>query len=498
MFHGLIQIDKSAQESLQGQIRRQIAIAIADGKLPIDQRLPSIRALADELQVSLNTVALAYATLRDDGFLVSQDRSGFLVNPEARTRLREGRTVSEQPDTQPRFDFKSHFAGRSYNLPRTMKPSDCLVRYRYPFVCGLVDPTLFPISMWRECVRDSGSAVELQNWAADFSSVDDKMLIDQLIKRLLAKRGIFAGPDEVLITVGGQQALYLALKLLMKPGQTVGVEDPGYPEMINIAAMERMRIQRLPVDQDGLVPSGRIEDCQSLYITSSHQFPTTATLSMERRQALLDNAVRTGKFIIEDDYEAETSFCERPLPAIKSMDRTGNVIYVGSLSKSLMPGLRIGFLIGDRDFITEARALRHHVLRHPPVNNQRTVALFLQRGYFDRFLGRLRSAYKARHEAMSAALRKHLPAARAMSSYGSNSYWVALPDSVDAVRLLRQVEPQGVYFEPGSAMFAQPEDNRNFIRLGFSAIDESLIDAGIAIIARQLGLANQGADEGRP
>ena len=492
MFHGLIHIDKSAQESLQGQIRRQIAIAIADGKLPIDRRLPSIRTLADELQVSLNTVALAYATLKDDGFLVSQDRSGFLVNPDARTRLRESLPASDETQTQPRFDFKAHFAGRSYNLPRTMKPSDCLVRYRYPFVCGLVDPGLFPIAMWRECVRDSGGAVELKNWAADFSSVDDEMLIDQLIKRLLVKRGIFVTPDQVLITVGGQQSLYLALKLLMKPGQTVGLEDPGYPEMINVAAMERMRIQRLPVDQDGLVISEQIEQCNCLYVTSSHQFPTTATLSMARRKELLDIAVSKGKFIIEDDYEAETSFCERPLPAIKSMDRTGNVIYVGSLSKSLMPGLRIGFLIGDRDFITEARALRHHILRHPPVNNQRTVALFLQRGYFDRFLGRLRGAYRARHEAMANALRDHLPDVTAMSSDGSNSFWLGLPKSVDASQLLRQVEPAGVYFEPGSAMFAQPEANRNFLRLGLSAIDESLIAPGIAIIAGELARLRRG------
>lgn len=485
MLHRLIQIDKAAHESLQGQIRRQIAIAIADGKLPHDERLPSIRTLAKQLAVSLNTVALAYATLKDDGFLVSHDRSGFVVNPEARSRL--GETAPRQPlPDHPQFDFKAHFNGRTYNQPRTMKPSDCLVRYRYPFVSGLVDPNLFPISMWRECVRDSGGAVELQNWAADFSSVDDEMLVDQLIKRLLAKRGIFATPDQVLITVGGQQALYLALKLLMKPGQTIGVEDPGYPEMVNIAAMEQMRIRRLPVDADGLQLTQEIDDCQCLYVTSTHQFPTTATLSMERRKALVELAARTGKFIIEDDYEAETTFCEQPLPAIKSLDQAGNVIYVGSLSKSLMPGLRIGFLLGDSDFITEARALRHHILRHPPVNNQRSVALFLQRGYFDRFLGRLRGAYLARHAAMTAALGRWLPDAESRSSYGASSYWVALPALCDANELLERVKPKGVYFEPGNIMFARPDEHRNFLRLGFSAIDETLIDGGVTAIAREL------------
>lgn len=118
-------------------------------------------------------------------------------------------------------------------------------------MCGLTDPSLFPITSWRECVRDSVNVVEVGNWATDYSAIDDEMLIEQVMQRVLAKRGIVAHPDEVLVTVGGQQALYLAIKLLLSPGEALGVEDPGYPDVVNMARIEGIEVRRLPVDRKG-------------------------------------------------------------------------------------------------------------------------------------------------------------------------------------------------------------------------------------------------------
>ena len=222
--------------------------------------------------------------------------------------------------------------------------------------------------------------VGVANCATDFSETDDQMLIEHLIQRVLARRGIFARPDEVLVTVGGQQALYIAIRLLLAPGETIGVEDPGYPDVVSMARIEGINVQRLPVDEEGLILSKRLGRCKCLYVTPSHQFPTTVTMPLARKSRLLELTRQHGQFVIEDDYEAEVSFNKTPPRALKSLDRWGNVIYVGSLSKSLLQGLRLGYPVADRKFIREARALRHYMLRHPPVNNQRSVALFLQRG----------------------------------------------------------------------------------------------------------------------
>ena len=489
MYENMITIDREAPESLQQQIRRQLAIGIVNRQYPLHAPLPSVRRLSLELGVSATTMALVYDALKQDGFVEGRTRSGFFVNPRVLTEpghAAKGRVPAEIGLPRARLDYPAVFRNRSFNLPRVVKPADCLVRYRYPFVCGLIDPSLFPIKSWRECVRDSVNVVELANWAADYSAIDDELLIEQLIQRVLARRGVVARPDEVLVTVGGQQALYIAMKLLLAPGETIGVEDPGYPDVINIATIEGFRVERLPIDERGLTLSSDSSRCKCLFVTPSHQFPTTVTMPLERKLQLLELTKKRGQFIIEDDYEADISFNLAPPRALKSLDGWGNVIYTGSLSKSLLPGLRIGYLVGDREFIREARALRHHILRHPPVNNQRSVALFLQRGYFDRFVAKITGIYRSRCAAMYETLERHFPGASREPEYGGGSIWLRLPEEADARVLRTSVEEEGVFFETGGFTFSDERSNRNHIRLGYSAIAESLIPEGIARIANAL------------
>ena len=333
-------------------------------------------------------------------------------------------------------------------------------------------------------MRDAVNVVGVANCTTDFSETDDQMLIEHLIQRVLARRGIFARPDEVLVTVGGQQALYIAIRLLLAPGETIGVEDPGYPDVVNMTRIEGINVQRLPVDEEGLILSNRLGRCKCLYVTPSHQFPTTVTMPLARKSRLLELTRQHGQFVIEDDYEAEVSFNKTPPRALKSLDRWGNVIYVGSLSKSLLQGLRLGYLVADRKFIREARALRHYMLRHPPVNNQRSVALFLQRGYFDQFVAKLTGIYSRRCDVTHESLERHFPGAAVKPEYGGSIIWLKLPDEVDAGILHELVEPEGVFFETGGFTFSDEQSNRNHIRLGYSVIDEALIPEGIDKIAR--------------
>ncbi len=487
MYENIIVIDRRSGEGLQKQIRRQLAIGILDRQFPLHEPLPSIRRLAADLKVSVTTVALAYSALKADGFVKSRRRSGYYVNEDVladpgHREAAAGQTVDTA--RPPRVDYTRLFRGRSFDRERVVKPADSLVRYRYPFVCGLIDPTLFPLARWSECVRDGVSAVGIGNCATDFSETDDEMLIEQLIQRVLARRGIFARPDEVLVTVGGQQALYIAIRLLLAPGETIGVEDPGYPDVVSMARLEGINVERLPVDQEGLILSKRLGRCRCLYVTPSHQFPTTVTMPLARKSRLLELTRRHGQFVIEDDYESDVSFNKTPPRALKSLDRWGNVIYVGSLSKSLLQGLRLGYLVADPEFIREARALRHYMLRHPPVNNQRSVALFLQRGYFDRFVAKLTGIYSGRCDVMHESLERHFPGAAVKPEYGGSIIWLKLPGEVDAGVLHELVKPDSVFFETGGFTFSDERNHRNHIRLGYSVIDESLIPAGIDRIAR--------------
>ena len=486
MYENMIVLDRQAKESLQMQIRRQIATGIVNRQYPLDEPLPSIRQLASGLKVSVTTVALAYGALKSDGFVEARPRSGYFVNQDAladpgHALLADAPTDFASPT---RVDYAKFFRGRSFNRERVVKPADSLVRFRYPFVCGLIDPSLFPVGHWRECVRDAVSAVGVGNCATDFSETDDQVLVEQLTQRVLARRGIVAHPDEVLVTVGGQQALYLAVRLLLAAGETIGVEDPGYPDVVNMARIEGINVRRLPVDRKGLILSPAVNRCKCLFVTPSHQFPTTVTMPLERKLELLELTRRNGQFVIEDDYESDVSFNMPPPRALKSLDRWGNVIYVGSLSKALLQGLRMGYLVADREFIREARALRHYMLRHPPVNNQRSVALFLQRGYFDRFVAKLTGIYSKRCDVMHESLQRYFPGAAVKPEYGGSIIWLKLPNDVNAGILHEIVEGDGVFFETGGFTFSDESSNRNHIRLGYSVIDESLIPEGIDRIAK--------------
>jgi len=487
VYENMIVINRQSAESLQMQIRRQLAIGIVNRQFPLDKPLPSTRFLASDLKVSVTTVELAYSALKADGFVKSRQRSGYYVNPDVLADPgHRAVAVGQSSDTArpPRVDYARLFRDRSFDRERVVKPADSLVRYRYPFVCGLLDPSLFPLAHWRECVRDAVSAVGIANCATDFSETDDQMLIEQLIHCVLAKRGVVARPDEVLVTVGGQQALYIAIELLLTSGETIGVEDPGYPDVVNMARIKGINVQRLPVDEEGLILSKRLSQCKCLYVTPSHQFPTTVTMPLVRKSRLLGLTRRHGQFVIEDDYESEVSFNKTPPRALKSLDRWGNVIYVGSLSKSLLQGLRLGYLVADPEFIREARALRHYMLRHPPVNNQRSVALFLQRGYFDRFVAQLTRIYSRRCDVIHESLERQFPGAVVKPEYGGTIIWLKLPGEVDAGILQALVEPDGVFFETGGFTFSDEQSNRNHIRLGYAAIDEALIPEGIDRIAR--------------
>ena len=482
LWSQLFQLSFRSKITLQAQIREMLVAAILDGHLPGGTALPSTRTLARELGVARNTVALAYELLVNEGYLLTRSRSGHFVNPD----MAAGR-IAVPPRASPAavqpVAWRPRLHGSVSGQRNIVKPADWQ-RYPYPFLYGQVDPALMPIAGWRECSLQAMSATEIRGWAGDRIDGDDPLLLEQIQTRLLARRGVFATPDEILVTVGAQHALFLLAQLLVDADTRVGVEDPGYPDARNILAARTPHVAALPLDDHGLALSPELDDCEYVYVTPSHQCPTNVTMPLSRRQALLDWAERHDCVLIEDDYEVELGLEGRAQPALKSLDRTGRVVYVGSLSKTLAPGIRIGFIVASAELVREARALRRLMLRHPAANNERSAALFLAMGYHDALLRRVKQACAERAAVLVDALGRHLPGVAFATVPGASSIWLAFGHGIDTRALAVAAARRGVLIEPGDVFFAgDGPPPLGYARLGFAAIATARIEAGIAALA---------------
>lgn len=477
----MFQLPDTGKLSLQGQIREVLVSAILGGQLPASDRIPSSRQMARRLGVSRNTVVLAYQSLIDDGYIVARERSGYYVNED----ILHGRVERPSDDTgsaATSLDWESRFRVHPTGQENIRKPANWQ-DYPYPFIYGQVDHKLFPIAEWRECNRQALGKQWMEAWTSDFRDRDDPMLIEQIRMRILPRRGIMAKDEEILVTLGAQNALYLLASLLVTRDTCVAIENPGYPDVRNIFRLRTERVMPIDVDHNGLVVDERLAHANLVFTTPSHQFPTTVTMPRKRREQLLEAARANDVIIVEDDYEFETNYMGDPCPALKSLDREGRVVYVGSLSKTLFPGLRMGFLVGPKDLVDELRALRRLMMRHAPNNNQRAVALFLSLGYHDALINRLERAYKVRWEEMGRALDTCLPNWSRMPTFGGSSYWVSGPQGLDSDKLAEEALQTGIIIEPGQIFFATPDGPRNFFRLGFSSIDSKMIEPGIRCLA---------------
>ena len=465
--------------SLQAQIRQMLVTAILDGQLPPGEPVPSSREMADQLGLARNTIVLAYQQLADEGYLVSRQRSGHFVNPEmARTRLapRGARPAAVELDWARRCHFHPT---RQRSI---VKPADWQ-RYPYPFLYGQFNAALFPTADWRECCNKTLSVLDIREWAPDQISRDDDSLVQQVRTRVLPRRGVWAAADEVVITVGAQHALYMVGDLLMHEGTRVGIEEPGYPDARNIFSARTSAIVPLPVDGDGLPVGERLSGLDYVYATPSHQCPTGVTMPLARREALLELAESEDFIVIEDDFESENRFDGEPIPALKSLDRGDRVIYVGSLSKSLAPGLRIGYIVGAAPLIAELRALRRLMLRHPSALIQRAFALFLSLGHHDALLRRIAAAQRERCALVLEALARHAPQCSVVPVTGGGSCWVSLPEGLDAGAVAAHAAERGVLIEPGDVFFLATPPARRAFRLGYASIERKSIEDGIRLLA---------------
>lgn len=472
-------LDRDGEGTLQHRIKRMMVEGILSGRFRPGERMPSSRALARHLGVSRITVTIAYTDLVADDYLVAQGRSGYYVS-EGAPAAPSFELPRDHGDST--LDWARLIGPRAHRPSRIDRPVDWQ-GYAYPFIYGQTDPKLFDHQNWRLCALQAVSQREFDALTSDHYERDDPKLVEYIVRQILPRRGIRAGPENVLVTMGAQNALWLCAQLLLTQRRTAVIENPGYPGLRDILRQTRCHVRPVTVDDGGLPPEALGAGVDVVFVTPSHHCPTNVTMPLERRRALLARAAEQGFVVVEDDYEFELSFDRSTSPALKSLDGAGCVIYVGSFSKSLFPGLRLGYVVAPAAFVQEARALRSTVLRHPPGLIQRTAAYFLSLGHYDAQINRMRKTYQRRRQTMEAALDEAGLSGATRAGAGGSCFWMEAPAGVDTDDLARRLRDKGVVIEPGHAFFAPETPDRQHFRLAYSSIPSARIRRGVQLIA---------------
>nr|WP_294514274.1 PLP-dependent aminotransferase family protein [uncultured Rhodopila sp.] len=377
-------LDPTEPEPLFLQIAARLRAAITGGRMVAGTRLPSVRALAVQLSVATGTVEDAYALLRAEGAIRTRPSAGTVVCGSAGTRI-------EVPEHTPFMFPPGSAAERADPLPLQI---------------GLPALDDFPARAWSKLMVQTVRGV-LPNQLADPDPCGLPELRREVAAYLGRARGVACTPEQVLITAGYQGALALVRSVLMKSGDPVWIEDPGYPPARQALEAAGARVVPVRVDHDGIrVASGKVAAPRArlAVVTPTHQYPTGAALSLPRRMELLAWAAEADARILEDDYDSEFRYAGRPLPALKSLDRGQRVLYAGSFSKVLFPALRLGYLVVPPELATAfVRAARLLTAGQPPLE-QSAVAAFMASGQFARHIKRMRMLYAERRQVLAAAM----------------------------------------------------------------------------------------------
>jgi len=480
-------IDRGEALNLQDQIRKRIVERVAVGSLAPTQKLPSTRALARQLKVSRNTVAAAYQRLVADGHLEARPRSGIYVSNARYSAVRRDglRAAGEPTPVEPPVWERQ--LGGSQQIEELMSLPPDWQQFPFPFVGSQLDLSLFPVAEWREASRATLSMPEIGDWAVDAANADDGKLLQEIRSKVLPRRGIHARPDEVLVTAGGQQALHFTVELLVEPGTTVAVEEPGNPELVALLRRRRARLVFQPVDHDGMVVDERLNGCGVVYVSPGHQRPTGVALSPARRAALMAMAAERDFIVVEDDFESEAGDLETTPPALRAGAAGQRVAYVATLLQSLSPALRLGVLVASPSLIRTARALRRITTRHPPLSVQRIAAHLLALGHYDTIMARIGAAFRQRLLALRDALNHYLVHLIDIPPVLSGTaFWVTGPEQLDVRKLKAAAEARGILIQPASYFYSSDDAPRNVFRLSVAGIPEERIRPGVEALGRTI------------
>jgi len=467
------------ERPLYRQVQDRLLEAILRGGAPAGTRLPSLRRLAKDLGVSRVTVEAAYEALEARGLVEARARSGTFVTRVARGMEPTGRAHTPTLQWEERIAPGPN-AARERLLGQVLRKGSS--GDEISFAWGAGDPRLFPVDAFRvilsRILRREGGA------ALGPCHTQGTLELREAFAAYLRTLDIQAGAEDVIVTSGSQQAIDLVIGALIRHGDVVAVGDPTWPGAIAALEAAGARIAGIPVDADGM----RLEalarvlekgEVRMIYTVPTHHNPTGAVMSAPRRQALAALARRHGVPVLEDDAIREVRFGAPLPPPLAALDASGNVIYVGSFTKSLLPAARLGYLVAPPALRDWAIARKRSMDLYCSPVLQLAMAEYLKSGDAARHWKRINRIYARRQRAMNEALARHMPrGAHWRKVTGGPVMWLRLPDGVSARSLATDAQRVGLRLAPGEAFFVEPAD-QPYLRLNFAALDEAQIEQGI-------------------
>lgn len=484
-----LMLNNQSSRTLQDQVFDQIREMILSAQLKSGDPVPGSRALAEHLGVSRNTVTIAYDKLFSEGYLEIRPNIGTFVAQDLPDRalalVGDLRSLPSAPASAPSETVLDRIAETDFPVQSIERPAGR--QLETDFWVGRVDPAGFPMAEWRRIVD-----LKLRHGSRQYARYGDTSG-ELALRRAIADhvgpaRGIACMPDEIVVVGGSQDGLTLIAQAVRQPCRAFVHENPCYQGARYLFEKSGLQCHAVPVDRDGLVAEALPEVRNSiLYVTPSHQFPTGATLSLPRRLNLLDWAARTDSLIIEDDYDGDFRYEGGPLTALRGLDRTGRVLYLGTFSKSMSPGLRLGFIVGSQRTAPALARWKHLLSNGIPWIIQTAMAGFLDSGAFQRHLRRIRTLYKRRRDVLVDAIGEHFPGSEIAGRRGGMHISWRLPQRSCAQRLQRLALMRGIGIytvEDGGACLSPGDDSHSdLLMVGYAAIEEEKIARAIGILA---------------
>lgn len=486
-----IRVDPQQREPLQLQIYESVRRAILGGVLTPGARLPSSRVLADDLGVSRLTAVLAFEQLAAEGYITSRVGAGTFVNREipdtgTHTPAIAKATVAQHPQLSRRGIELSQ-------TPRVVRKIDGPPR---AFRIGTPALDRFPIALWNRLV--SRHARGLTASQLDYSDAAGLPALREAIAAYVSRaRGTSCTADQVIVVAGAQQGLDMIARLLLDLGDVAWMEEPGYPGARAALIAAGARVESIPIDEQGAIIEHRIEHNgqhrstpRLVFTTPSHQFPLGVPMSLPRRLALLRWARDAGTWIVEDDYDSEFRYGSRAIPCLHGLDTDGRVIYVGSFSKTLFPGLRLAYVIVPPDLHTSMVKARLASDIHAPTFMQGVVADLIGEGHFERHVRRMNIEYRSRLKALEEAVRRHCHGALELRPVTSGLHAVADLLKGDDASVAREALARGIETMPLSAYYAnRTASSANGLVLGFGSVPPRVVTESVKRLAAAIEVA---------
>jgi GntR family transcriptional regulator / MocR family aminotransferase len=388
---------------LHRQLYESLRRAMLEGKLPAGERLPSSRDLAQDLELSRNTVVAAINQLSVEGYLLSRVGSGTYVNDNV-PRTRPGRSPRTQRQTRPAENLPAgQLSARGLALSTTFCAADLEVQ---PFTPGIADFSAFPLALWQR--------LQNKHWRMTYPDMLDyntsggyAPLRRAIADYLRVFRSVQLEAEQVIVTTGTQQSLELCARMLADHGDTVWVEDPAYWGAVKAFMATGLAIAPVPVDDEGINPEAAdpTQPPKLIYVTPSHQYPTGAVMSLPRRHQLLLAARTHNAWILEDDYDSEYRFSGPPISCLEGLDTDERVLYMGTFSKVLYPGIKLGYLVVPKTQVDAFKQAHYDLNRPGQMPQQAALAEFIEMGHFSSALRRARQNYAERRQCLLEALK---------------------------------------------------------------------------------------------